>query len=78
VIEVEKLGILIHKTKNQFECDGVLNPAVIQVGNTIHLFYRALAKDNYSTIGYCKLSAPMQIEHRNDEPLLVPESETPE
>jgi predicted GH43/DUF377 family glycosyl hydrolase len=75
VIEVEKLGILIHKTKNQFECDGVLNPAVIQVGNTIHLFYRALAKDNYSTIGYCKLSAPMQIEHRNDEPLLVPESE---
>jgi beta-1,2-mannobiose phosphorylase / 1,2-beta-oligomannan phosphorylase len=75
VIQVDKLGILLHKTKHQFECEGVLNPAVIAVGDKIHLFYRALAKDNYSTIGYCRLSAPMTIEHRNEKPLLVPQAE---
>jgi len=75
VIQVDKLGILLHKTKHQFECEGVLNPAVIKVGDKIHLFYRALAKDNYSTIGYCRLSAPMTIEHRNEKPLLVPQAE---
>lgn len=75
MIQVDKLGILLHKTKHQFECEGVLNPAVIKVGDKIHLFYRALAKDNYSTIGYCRLSAPMTIEHRNEKPLLVPQAE---
>jgi predicted GH43/DUF377 family glycosyl hydrolase len=75
MVEVNKLGILLRKTKNRFECDGVLNPAVIKVGNKIHLFYRALAKDNYSTIGYCRLSAPMSIEHRNEKPLIVPQFE---
>lgn len=75
MVQVDKLGILLHKTKHRFECEGVLNPAVIQVGKTIHLFYRALAKDNYSTIGYCRLSAPMTVEQRNEVPLLVPQAE---
>lgn len=75
MITVNKLGILLQKTINNFECEGVLNPAVIKVGTSIHLFYRAVAKDNYSTIGYCKLSAPMEVESRNDSPLLFPQSE---
>jgi predicted GH43/DUF377 family glycosyl hydrolase len=73
MINVTKLGILLSKTTNSFECDGVLNPAVIKVGNTIHLFYRAVTKDNYSTIGYCRLSAPMNLESRNTVPLLFPQ-----
>lgn len=75
MITVNKLGILLRKTAHSFECEGVLNPAVIKVGNTIHLFYRAVAKDNYSTIGYCKLSAPMVVETRMDVPILFPQSE---
>lgn len=75
MITVNKLGILLRKTTNSFECDGVLNPGVIKVGNTIHLFYRALAKDNYSTIGYCKLSSPMEVESRNDAPILFPQAD---
>ncbi|MCX8481790.1 MAG: hypothetical protein ORN58_07710 [Sediminibacterium sp.] len=73
MINVNKLGIIINKTANVFENEGVLNPGVIKVGNTIHLFYRAVTKDNYSTIGYCKLSSPMIVEQRNTTPLLVPE-----
>ena len=75
MVNVEKLGILLRKTENKFECDGVLNPAVIKIDDTIHLFYRALAKDNYSTIGYCKLSSPMVLESRNNQPILYPQSD---
>jgi len=75
MVKINKLGILLHKTSHNFECEGVLNPAVIKVNDAIHLFYRAVTKDNYSTIGYCKLSAPMVVESRNDTPLLFPQSE---
>ncbi|MEY3239064.1 MAG: hypothetical protein RIR11_502 [Bacteroidota bacterium] len=75
MLNINKLGIVLHKTTNSFECEGVLNPAVIKIGKTIHLFYRAVAKDNYSTIGYCTLSAPLEVEHRNETPLLIPEAE---
>lgn len=74
MVRVVKHGILLRKTEHPFEIDGVLNPGVIKVDDTIHLFYRALAKDNYSTIGYCRLSTPFEIESRNETPLLVPQS----
>ncbi|TAE82770.1 MAG: pesticidal protein Cry7Aa [Bacteroidetes bacterium] len=73
MINVNKLGIVLHKTTNIFECEGVLNPGVIKVGEVIHLFYRAVTKDNYSTIGYCQLSSPMVVVSRNDKPLLCPQ-----
>lgn len=73
MIKVKKLGILLTKTAHIFESEGVLNPAAIGVENSIHLFYRALAKDNYSTIGYCQLSAPMVVQSRNTSPVLFPE-----
>lgn len=73
MVNVVKLGIVLSKTTNSFECEGVLNPAVIKLGDDIHLFYRAVAKDNYSTIGYCKLSSPMKVVARKDTPLLFPE-----
>lgn len=75
MITVKKHGILLRKTELLFECEGVLNPAVIKVGETIHLFYRAVTKDNYSTIGYCTLSSPLEVKDRNVEPLLIPQSE---
>ncbi len=75
MIAVKKLGIILHKTHHKFECEGVLNPAVIKVGKVIHLFYRAVAKDNYSTIGYCTLSSPMVVESRDEKPILFPQAE---
>ena len=75
MIQVNKEGIILSKTSLDFECEGVLNPAVIKDNNEIHLFYRAVAKDNYSTIGYCRLKSPTKVGHRNSEPILYPESD---
>ena len=53
MIEVKKEGVLLKKTDLAFENAGVLNPAVVSDGHSIHVFYRAVSKGNYSTIGYC-------------------------
>lgn len=75
MVNVVKLGIILRKTAHTFESEGVLNPAVIKVGNDIHMFYRAVTTDNYSTIGYCKLSSPLVVETRNESPVLYPQSD---
>ena len=75
MILLKKEGVLLKKTDLGFENEGVLNPAVIREGETIHLFYRAVSKGNYSSIGYCKLNAPMNIAERKDTPILFPQFE---
>lgn len=72
MVNVKKEGIILAKTDLPFESDGVLNPAVYQDGNSVHIFYRALEKGNHSTIGYCKLEGPLTIAERMKEPLLSP------
>jgi len=75
MINVKKEGILLKKTELEFENEGVLNPAAIREGNTVHIFYRAVRKGNYSTIGYCNLDGPLTVKERSDKPLLIPESD---
>ncbi|GAA5083371.1 glycosidase [Chryseobacterium ginsengisoli] len=75
MVEIKKEGIILRKTDLSFENEGVLNPAIIQENGKIHLFYRAVAKGNFSSIGYCILSDPLTIEQRKDSPILVPEFE---
>ena len=75
MIVAKKEGVLMEKTKLPFENAGVLNPAVFQDGNTVHLFYRAVQKGNISTIGYCKLNGPLTIEHRNTSPVICSEND---
>jgi len=75
MIEVKKEGVLLQKTTLGFENEGVLNPAVIQNIDGIHLFYRAVSKGNYSSIGYCELKEPFLIAHRSDTPILFPQLE---
>ena len=70
MIEVKKEGVLLKKTELGFECDGVLNPAIIDEGEFVHVFYRAVAKNNYSSIGYCKLTGPLTVVERFDKPIL--------
>ena len=72
MITVKKEGILLKKTSLAFEDEGVLNPAAIREGNTVHMFYRAVRKGNFSTIGYCKFDGPLKLAERNDTPLLIP------
>ncbi|CAM3575955.1 pesticidal protein Cry7Aa [Flavobacterium psychrophilum] len=70
MIEVKKEGIVLSKTNHSFEIDGVLNPATIYYEGYIHMFYRAVAKFNYSSIGYCKLKTPLEVTERFDVPII--------
>ncbi len=74
MIEVKKHGVILDKTKLGFENEGVLNPAVIKEGEEpVHIFYRAVSKGNFSTIGYCRLQGPITVKHRADMPVLFPQ-----
>jgi len=73
MITVNKVGVILSKTDLEFENEGVLNPAVIREGDNVHIYYRAVQKENHSSIGYCKLDGPMTISERWTKPLLVPE-----
>ena len=75
MITIKKEGIILSETDLDFENDGVLNPAIMQEGNTVHVFYRAVRRGNYSTIGYAKLEGPTKVVQRNTEPLVVPSTE---
>ena len=73
MIEVKKEGIILSKTELEFENEGVLNPAVIRVGDSVYIFYRAVQLWNQSTIGYCRLDGPLNISERWEKPFMIPE-----
>lgn len=73
MISVRKIGVLLNKTTLDFENAGVLNPATIREGNTVHLFYRAVSTGNFSSIGYCRLDGPLTVEQRSAKPVLIPQ-----
>ena len=73
MIAVTKHGVILEKTENDFENLRVLNPAVYQDGNTVHMFYRAIREGNFSSIGYCKLDGPLKVIERFDKPVLFSE-----
>ncbi len=75
MIEVKKEGIVLLKTQLGFENEGVLNPAEIMEGNTIHVFYRAVSKGNYSSTGYCNMTNPLVVDERMNTPILFPQFE---
>ena len=75
MITVKKEGILIAKTNLEFENEGVLNPAIIRDGDSVHMFYRAVQNGNISTIGYCKLDGPLTVVERWEKPFMIPEFE---
>ena len=74
MLTIRKEGILLKKTALEFENDSVLNPGIMQEGDTVHMLYRVVKSGNYSTIGYCKLDGPLKIVQRNNTPLLIPDS----
>jgi len=75
MVKVTKKGVILNKTDLGFENAGVLNPGVVQEGNEVHLFYRAVRNGNYSTIGYCRLEGPLNVVERYDTPVLFPQSD---
>jgi predicted GH43/DUF377 family glycosyl hydrolase len=75
MIKVVKHGVILSKTNLGFENEGVLNPAAIKEEGDVHLFYRAVRRGNYSTIGYCRLVGPHKIAERYDLPVVFPQTQ---
>jgi predicted GH43/DUF377 family glycosyl hydrolase len=75
MIEVKKEGVLLVKTDFAFENEGVLNPGAIEVNGIIHIFYRAVHKGNFSSIGHCRLFNPLSVLDRSEIPVLIPQFE---
>lgn len=73
MIVVKKEGIILEKTELEFENEAVLNPAAIREADSVHLFYRAVRKGNYSTVGYCRLDGPLTLRERRETPLIIPQ-----
>ena len=69
---IHKHGVLLEKTQHEFENSAVLNPAVLQQENTLHLFYRAVRTGNHSSVGYCRLEGPLNVVERSDRPIFKP------
>lgn len=72
MFKVKDEGIILEKTKREFENKAVLNPACIQVGKITHMFYRAVNRNNISSIGYCQL-VNNKVVKRLPKPILFPE-----
>lgn len=75
MISIKKEGIILKQSDQEFENEGVLNPAIIREGDSVHVFYRAVQKGNHSTIGYCRLDGPLNMAERSDRPVIIPEFE---
>jgi predicted GH43/DUF377 family glycosyl hydrolase len=73
MIKVKKDGVILAKTAFLFENEAVLNPAAIREGAFVHLFYRAVSQGNFSSIGYCKLMGPLEVEQRMNVALISSE-----
>ncbi len=55
-----------------WENHGTINPAAIDLDGQVHLFYRAVADGNVSTLGYAATSDGLLIERRSDKPVYYP------
>ncbi len=73
MIKITKGKIVLEsRTSLEFENEGVLNPGCIEKDGIVHMFYRAVKKGNYSTIGYCQIKNN-EVIYRSDKPILVPD-----
>lgn len=55
-----------------WESKATFNPAAIDLGNGVHILYRALSNDNTSTIGYALSVDGTKITERLGEPVYIP------
>lgn len=72
MLKVKREGVILEKTKNYFENQSVLNPAVWQDGKNTHIIYRTIDKNYMSYLGYARAEGPTKIVERWDKPFLVP------
>ena len=54
-----------------WESQAVFNPSVVRENETVHMLYRAVEGDNFSTIGYAKLDRLGNVIFRCPEPVIT-------
>jgi len=72
MIQIRDEGIILEPRDLAFEREGVMNPTCVDAVGGGEMFYRAVGKNNFSTIGWCRLKNKKVVE-RSDKPMLVPE-----
>ena len=65
--------ILAPTAEHPWESRATFNPAAVRENDIIHLLYRAVEGDNYSTIGYAKLRRDGTVIYRHPEPVILRE-----
>lgn len=55
-----------------WQAKAVFNPAAIYEGGQVHLVYRAMSKDNTSSLGYAVSSDGLNFKQRSPDPIYIP------
>ncbi len=73
--KLERIGgpVLEPIPEHSWESGAVFNPGVIREGDVVHMLYRAVEGENYSTIGYAKLDLDGKVMERSNKPVIRPE-----
>jgi len=73
MIKIDQGNVILESRPGiEFENEGVLNPACVEKDGLTHLFYRAVRKGNFSSLGYCQLQNG-QVINRCQSPVMFPE-----
>jgi len=59
--------------EHSWESGAVFNPGVVKQSDIVHMLYRAVEGDNFSTIGYAKLDLAGEVLERWDKPVILRE-----
>ena len=70
--------LFLESTGNRFEQRAVLNPTLIEEGDKLHVFYRAVDPEKISSVGYMSArysEGGLEVAERRNCPLLAPEKD---
>jgi predicted GH43/DUF377 family glycosyl hydrolase len=75
-VQLERMKDVILEpiAEHKWESRAVLNPGTIRDGDIIHMLYRAVEGENFSTIGYAKLDRNGKVLERRPEPVIKRET----
>ncbi len=64
--------ILTPRLDKKWEAHGVFNPAAVDAGGKINIFYRAMSDDDTSTFGHAASTDGVNIDERSEYPAYAP------
>jgi predicted GH43/DUF377 family glycosyl hydrolase len=68
----DKNPIINPQVNNNWESRATFNPAAILINEKVHLFYRAMSKDNTSVFGYAHSCDGFNLDFRSKVPIYLP------